>query len=228
MVTRTVLALDSAALLVDPTSPSGKKFQDPGESIINNGNSPNGTIYRFQSGFERQAVTLDDTAKNPDVFEDSQSGGHKIIDGKGLVASGQGVESESIISLKELDDAGNQVGPTIRLAVFSQGGKAGDIWGFATNDFLQPGARYVKTSGNNNGASDYDLLVPCFTAGTMIRTPQGDRAVETLKPGDAVWTQRDPALPLAWVGTARVEAADTLAPIRFEAGVLGNTAPLVV
>ncbi|WP_217501306.1 hemagglutinin repeat-containing protein, partial [Pseudomonas brassicacearum] len=31
----------------------------------------------------------------------------------------------------------------------------------------------------------------CFAAGTMVSTPQGDRAIETLKVGDVVWSKRE-------------------------------------
>jgi len=43
--------------------------------------------------------------------------------GRGLVANGTQVESESYHFLRGLDDAGNQTGPTITVNAFSQNGQ---------------------------------------------------------------------------------------------------------
>jgi len=50
----------------------------------------------------------------------------------------------------------------------------------------------------NTGTFD----LPCFLAGTMIATPGGDCAVETLQPGDLVLTPT--ALPSRSAGSAAV------------------------
>ena len=73
-----------------------------------------------------------------------------------------------------------------------------------------------------------DLGPPCFTPGTLIDTPAGARKVEDLKPGDLITTADHGAQPLLWVGRTTVEAQGRLAPVRFEAGVLGLTHPLLV
>nr|WP_256368031.1 MULTISPECIES: Hint domain-containing protein [unclassified Ruegeria] len=69
---------------------------------------------------------------------------------------------------------------------------------------------------------------PCFTPGTMIATPDGERTVEDLKAGDLVTTLDHGPQPLIWVGRTRVEAKGKLAPIRFEAGVFDLDCPLLV
>lgn len=63
--------------------------------------------------------------------------------------------------------------------------------------------------------------VPCFVAGTLIRTPEGEVPVETLQPGDLVLTQDDGAQPLRWIGRRRVMAAGDFAPIRIAAETFG-------
>ncbi|WP_170426418.1 Hint domain-containing protein [Ruegeria arenilitoris] len=73
-----------------------------------------------------------------------------------------------------------------------------------------------------------DLGPPCFTPGTLIDTPDGPRLVEDLKPGDLVSTADHGPQELQWVGRTTVEAQGKLAPIRFDAGVLGLNAPLTV
>lgn len=63
--------------------------------------------------------------------------------------------------------------------------------------------------------------IPCFVAGTMIATPTGDVAVETLQAGDLVMTQDDGAQELRWIGTRAVAATGDFAPILIRAGTFG-------
>ena len=94
---------------------------------------------------------------------------------------------------------------------------------------LQGGTFVSSTFVTSQGPLDVDDLgPPCFTPGTMIETPDGPRRVEDLRPGDMVTTADHGAQPLLWVGKTRVEARGKLAPIRFEAGVLGLDNPLTV
>lgn len=224
MVARSFRAFDSEAFLIDGNSP----FGSPGDPIINNSSTPDGTIFEFQSGFTRQDIVLDDTGGDDDEFEDGNPSGHIITQGSGIVANGTGVEAESVIFVRALDENDNQTGPTIRLTVFSQGGNVSDVWGFSADNFLSAGTRYVKTSGSNNGTSEYEDFIPCFVAGTRIRTPDGAALVENLNPGDRVWTQRNPAASVRWVGSTEVVGSGALAPVRFEAGSVGSNHDLLV
>jgi hypothetical protein len=91
---------------------------------------------------------------------------------------------------------------------------------------------YTVANGGGNGLSDTAFVtvdqVPCFVAGTMILTSEGERAVETLTPGDLVMTQDDGAQPLRWIGRRCVAATGDLAPIRIEAGTFGSHRTLLV
>ncbi|WP_179380839.1 Hint domain-containing protein [Jannaschia marina] len=71
-------------------------------------------------------------------------------------------------------------------------------------------------------------FVPCFAAGTLIRTMAGDVPVETLAAGDFVTTYDHGAQPLRWVGQTTVPATGRFAPVRFAAGALGTTRDLTV
>lgn len=76
---------------------------------------------------------------------------------------------------------------------------------------------------------DIAMLV-CFTAGTMIDTASGPREVQSLCPGDLIWTQDGGLMPLRWIGQRRVGVAELLAdpalrPIEFAAGALGAGLP---
>jgi hypothetical protein len=66
-------------------------------------------------------------------------------------------------------------------------------------------------------------------AGTAIRTPSGDAAVETLKPGDLVTLSDGRTAPVSWLGrqTISMVFADRLRvlPIRIKAGALAENLP---
>ncbi|GAA6175856.1 Hint domain-containing protein [Sulfitobacter pacificus] len=70
--------------------------------------------------------------------------------------------------------------------------------------------------------------VPCFVAGTMIATPDGERPAETLVPGDLVLTQDDGPQPLRWIGTREVAATGDFAPIHIRANTFGVHRDLLV
>ncbi|WP_210878737.1 Hint domain-containing protein [Roseovarius autotrophicus] len=79
---------------------------------------------------------------------------------------------------------------------------------------------------SSTGATDVGIVtvdsVPCFVAGTRIRTPEGAVAVECLRPGDLVLTKDEGAQPLRWIGTRRVQAIGDFAPIAIAAGTFGR------
>lgn len=70
--------------------------------------------------------------------------------------------------------------------------------------------------------------IPCFVAGTLIATPDGERAAEMLLPGDLVLTQDDGPQPLRWVGSRTVPATGKFAPIHIRAGTFGPHRDLLV
>jgi hypothetical protein len=79
-----------------------------------------------------------------------------------------------------------------------------------------------------NSATD-QLDVTCFYAGTMVRTPDGEVRVETLKRGDLVLTSDGRSIPISWLGRQTVSTlfSDPLRvlPIRIKAGALAENVP---
>jgi len=72
--------------------------------------------------------------------------------------------------------------------------------------------------------------VICFTPGTWITTPDGPRAVETLRPGDLVQTRDSGAQEILWMGRRRMSGARLyvmphLRPVRIRTGALGIERP---
>lgn len=85
---------------------------------------------------------------------------------------------------------------------------------------------------SSTGATDIGIVtvdtIPCFVAGTMIRTPDGEVAVETLQAGDMVMTHDNGAQPLRWIGQRTVQAKDSFAPVRIKANTFGTHRDLLV
>ncbi len=72
-------------------------------------------------------------------------------------------------------------------------------------------------------------MVVCFLAGTLIATPDGERPIESLQPGDLINTAAGPR-PVRFISRTThfplvLDANDVL-PIRIAAGALGELGPL--
>lgn len=85
-------------------------------------------------------------------------------------------------------------------------------------DFDDP----IEQGDNLFFVGDYTVVVPCFTAGTLVRTPSGNVEIETLAPGDLVMTLDDGAQPIRWVGRRRVSAQRRMAPVHIAADSFGQ------
>ena len=88
---------------------------------------------------------------------------------------------------------------------------------------------YTVDNGTNTDVGFVNATsVPCFVAGTLIATPEGDRCAERLLPGDLVMTKDEGAQPLRWIGSRRVAAVGDFAPIHIRANTLGQHRDLLV
>jgi hypothetical protein len=70
----------------------------------------------------------------------------------------------------------------------------------------------------------------CFLRGTLIRTPKGDVAVETLQAGDLVMTKSGKSRPVKWIGHRDIDLrgrsdANSFYPVRIAAGAFGADRP---
>lgn len=87
------------------------------------------------------------------------------------------------------------------------------------------------TSPNNAVTVNFQAVITCFAQGTMIGTPAGERAVETLQPGDLVMTADGAAKKVKWIGHRTYEAGfgaqeAFVQPVVFKAGSLGGGLPV--
>jgi hypothetical protein len=88
----------------------------------------------------------------------------------------------------------------------------------------------VGTNNSLGALLDNVSMIVCFTAGTLIDTPDGPRPVEDLLPGDLVLTADDGPQPVRWVGQRRVAWHDMLRdprlrPVTIVAGAFGEGLP---
>lgn len=72
--------------------------------------------------------------------------------------------------------------------------------------------------------------VICFTRGTLIKTIEGERAIEELRQGDLVWTKDNGFQTIRWIGSKvlsedLIKTAPNLRPVRILAGALGQGLP---
>ncbi|SDY02464.1 Ig-like domain-containing protein [Citreimonas salinaria] len=92
---------------------------------------------------------------------------------------------------------------------------------------------FLDGDGNATGRFDFvniEEVVPCFTPGTLIATPQGERPVEDLKPGDRVITRDNGIQQIAWVGRKDLTGRDLaraphMNPVLIRQGALGKGLP---
>ena len=90
---------------------------------------------------------------------------------------------------------------------------------------LAPLARGSSTGYIPTGADVFN----CFATGTTILTPDGEKAIETLKPGDRVVTHDGRSTPVIWVARQTVANPRGVelgrSPVRIDAGALGPDLP---
>lgn len=78
--------------------------------------------------------------------------------------------------------------------------------------------------------SEIENLVICFTPGTLIATPTGEKAVETLREGDKVFTRDNGVQEIRWAGRRDLGPQDmtrtpAFQPVLVRAGSLGQGLP---
>lgn len=91
---------------------------------------------------------------------------------------------------------------------------------------------FTYTVTDDSGITDVAFVtldtIPCFVSGTLLLTPDGERRIEELAPGDLVITHDSGAQPIRWIGTRTIAAEGRFAPIKIEAGALGDHRQLLV
>ncbi|MEX0308755.1 MAG: Hint domain-containing protein, partial [Tateyamaria sp.] len=92
---------------------------------------------------------------------------------------------------------------------------------------------YFDGNGDPAGTltfSNIENIIPCFTPGTLIATPNGERRVEDLAVGDRVITRDNGIQEIRWIGKRDMSGAELadaphLRPVLIRQGALGNGLP---
>lgn len=84
--------------------------------------------------------------------------------------------------------------------------------------------------GSTMTFSEIEHVIPCFTTGTLIATPDGEKPVEALQVGDRVHTRDNGIQKIVWTGrkdldNAALKAMPELRPVRIKKGALGRGLP---
>ncbi len=203
--------------------------------------------------YERDCgMSIDDDRIDGGAGNDRRLGGEgndTILGGSGRDNIRTGLGADDVWAGDDADRIGNvNAGDTV------DGGSGGDDWDVLNlGGSATAGGSYVVTvtgaDSNGNGWDGYvtyydaagdvsgslefteiEEIVPCFTPGTMIATPKGERPVEELKVGDRVITRDNGIQEIRWVGHKPMTwrdlgAAKHLKPILIRAGSLGNGLP---
>ncbi|WP_289080689.1 Hint domain-containing protein [uncultured Sulfitobacter sp.] len=108
-----------------------------------------------------------------------------------------------------------------------------DTDGDSPNDGIDGTIVFTDASGTETGRLDFtniEEIIPCFTPGTLIATPKGERRVEDLVVGDRVITRDNGIQEIRWVGTREMTGQELahkahLLPVLIRQGALGNNLP---
>ncbi|WP_057796760.1 tandem-95 repeat protein [Roseovarius atlanticus] len=92
---------------------------------------------------------------------------------------------------------------------------------------------FLDANGNVEGVlkfTEIEDIIPCFTPGTVIATPKGERLVEELREGDKIITRDNGLQEIRWVGRRDLSGqelarAPHLQPVLIRAGSLGHGLP---
>jgi hypothetical protein len=94
------------------------------------------------------------------------------------------------------------------------------------------GEHFAFSTSTTGGATVTDITLsntPCFRTGTRIRTPAGERAVETLRIGDVVTTLSGAGKPVRWIGRRHYSHSAVqnpyVLPVRIATGALAPGMP---
>jgi hypothetical protein len=162
--------------------------------------------------------TLD--GKDVYIIDTATSGTFNGLNKRGGVAIDDNGTLDSFISF----DDGAPITATEGIAngtTSTQIGQAGGGRSLETND---DGASYFVQNNPNSG------IIPCFTPGTYIATPLGERPVEDLIAGDLVITRDHGLQAIRWIGHknisgARLFARPELRPIEIKKDAFGRGYP---
>ncbi len=203
---------DTSGALIAPPNEQGARAQ---------GNPPFNLA--LNSGATAQQISITDDDAN---FNEIGDNGQLLTSAITLDGVTYAAGTKVIINYVITDDDGFE-GYSISIGQNNGGGNT--TTAFITNTPMVAGQTYTFTSEGNigNNSVPYSQFA-CFTAGTLIKTERGERPIELLKVGDRVMTRDHGLQTIRWAGSRTVAGIGTMAPVVFDTGTLGCSAPLTV
>jgi len=143
---------------------------------------------------------------------------------------GTATTGESVIITGTTPGSGTYFATVSGGVIVNQGGTYylyTDNGSYTTSSTFGDGAP-PSNSGTYVPGGSYSYVV-CFLPGTLIATPEGDRAIETLAMGDLITLAGGKQKPVKWIGEMTVNLnlfnRHTASPILIRAGALGHGLP---
>ena len=184
---------------------TGEIIVTVGDDTVPGGNTPPVAVDDLFTTDDETAITFDPTLNDTDA------------DGDPLTVTGIGSSENGTVVLNE--DGTVSYTPN------------GSFTGFDSFN-------YTVTDGNG-GTAEANItvevldggVVPCFTPGTLIATPQGERLVEDLQVGDRVITRDNGIQEIRWIGRKHLTGFDLarrpqMRPVLIQKGALGKNMPM--
>ncbi|MDD2876394.1 MAG: Hint domain-containing protein [Acidiphilium sp.] len=165
------------------------------------------------------------------------------------VGSGQTIDFASAMSTLSFNEShsfsatidGFQNGDTIDITGFGasesvSGAPSGDDFIVSANNktitltFGSSAASLIGESSHSVDGGVFEIVAPCFRAGTRLLTPEGPRPVESLRKGDLVVTHDGATRSIIWHGHRRIDCdrhpnPKMVLPVLIEEGAFGPGVP---
>ncbi len=169
-----------------------------------------------------------DTLNGGDGRDDIQGGADRDVIIVGSQAEGDG---DTITGNAEGDDF--DILDVTGLGVRGEDWRLVDTSPDSNGNGIDGTIEYLNGAGEVTGGFDFfeiEQVVPCFTPGTLIATPQGERLVEDLQVGDRVITRDNGIQEIKWVGRKDLTGHELarkphMKPILIQKAALGNNLP---
>ncbi len=212
-------------------------FGDAGDDLLDGGQ--NDDVLNGGDGDDTIEGALGDDTLNGDEGDDSIIGGsgNDIIDGgAGNDFMTGGADRDEFLNVNAGDVVdGSESGDDFDcLDLTGSAPAGGSLEVVLSDDNAENGVvNYFNADGSDAGQlvfTNIEKVVPCFTPGTLIATPKGERKVEDLNVGDRIITRDNGLQVIRWVG-ARDMSGEELAidehlrPVLIREGALGKGLP---
>jgi len=232
-------AVQNGTLLVDGSTAESATTVGSGGTVGGTGTAGAVTVEAggtFSPG-DPSTFTVASLMLNSGATFDEQIGGanpgtggydQTVVESGGAITLGGATLDVSLV-----DSFTPSVGETFIIINNETGGAVGGTFdGLAEGETFEADSTWFQIS-YVGGAANNDVTVTdvaCYCAGTLVRTPCGNKRVEKLQIGDEVMTAAGMARPIKWIGRRSyngrfVMGRKDILPVCIKAGALADNVP---